>query len=87
MKTDRSHEDHRGCDVLRLIWPQWQGATAEGVAELLREVPLAEARLGYAVGTGVLSCILPPHVGATEVVPGGAGRRPARPGPGGGPGC
>lgn len=55
--------------TLRLVWPQWQGATAENVSSLLPEVPFDEARLGYMVGTAVLTAVLPPHDGPTAVVP------------------
>ncbi|MGO1593523.1 MAG: arginase family protein, partial [Ancrocorticia sp.] len=54
--------------TLRLIWPQWQGAGRDNVAELLPEVPLEEARRAYAVGTRVLEAILPEHDGPTEIV-------------------
>jgi hypothetical protein len=46
MQTDRNNHDPGGGDPLRLIWPQWQGATTEVVADLLPEVPLEEARSG-----------------------------------------
>lgn len=55
--------------TLRLVWPQWQGAGRDNVAGLLPEVPLAQARRGYAVGANVLQAILPAHVGPTEIVP------------------
>lgn len=55
--------------TLRLVWPQWQGAGRDNVAELLSEVPLAQARRGYALGAEVLQMILPEHDGPTEVVP------------------
>lgn len=55
--------------TLRLVWPQWQGATRENVARLLPEVPLGDARLGYATGARVLQAVLPPHSGPTEIVP------------------
>lgn len=55
--------------TLRLVWPQWQGAGRGNVAELLPELPLAQARRGYAVGARVLQAILPEHVGPTEIVP------------------
>lgn len=54
--------------TLRLVWPQWQGATRENVARLLPEVPLGDARLGYATGARVLQAVLPPHPGPTEIV-------------------
>lgn len=55
--------------TLRLIWPQWQGATAENVATLVPELPLPVARRGYAVGAEVLKAILPPHHGPSATVP------------------
>lgn len=54
---------------LRLVWPQWQGAGADTVRALVPELPFEEARRGYAVGTAVLSAILPEHAGPTAVVP------------------
>ncbi|GAC57604.1 putative hydrolase [Gordonia hirsuta DSM 44140 = NBRC 16056] len=45
--------------TLRLVWPQWQGAGQETVAELLPEVALERARRGYAVGAQVLDAVLP----------------------------
>jgi len=54
--------------VLRLVWPQWQGAGRDVVASLLPEVPLGAARRGYAVGAQVLQAILPAHSGPTEFV-------------------
>lgn len=54
---------------LRLLWPQWQGAGAEMVAGLFPEVPLDEARRGYAAGTEVLEAVLPKHDGPTATVP------------------
>jgi len=71
MKIDQSLQDGQRTHVLRLIWPQWQGAATEAVASDYTELPVEEARLGYVVGTTVLSAILPPHDGPTEVVPGG----------------
>jgi arginase len=70
MKSGGSHQDPQQGDTLRLVWPQWQGAATEAVAENFRELPLNEARLGYVAGTQVLSAVLPPHDGPTEVVPG-----------------
>jgi arginase len=55
--------------TLRLIWPQWQGATSENVAALIPELPLATARRGYAVGATVLDAVLPSHPGVTATVP------------------
>lgn len=55
--------------TLRLVWPQWQGAGREVVAHSVPELPLADARRGYALGAAVLSAILPPHNGPTVEVP------------------
>ncbi|MFZ2526865.1 MAG: arginase family protein [Rhodococcus sp. (in: high G+C Gram-positive bacteria)] len=55
--------------TLRLVWPQWQGATRDMVAELTPGIPLDQARRGYAVGTAVLDAILPPHDGPSATVP------------------
>ena len=54
--------------TLRLVWPQWQGAGAATVAELLPGMPVDKARRGYTVGTRVLDTLLPEHNGPTEVV-------------------
>lgn len=54
--------------ALRLIWPQWQGATAENATALVPEVNPALARRGYAVGARMLQAVLPPHAGPTEIV-------------------
>jgi len=55
--------------TLRLVYPQWQGAGADTVAELLPGVPLDSARRAYAVGSRILEAILPAHNGPTEIVP------------------
>lgn len=55
--------------ALRLVWPQWQGATAENAATLVPEVAAERARRGYAVGARVLEASLPPHDGPTVTVP------------------
>jgi arginase len=55
--------------TLRLVWPQWQGAGTSSVRELAPEFPFEVARRGYAVGSAVLSAVLPPHDGPTAVVP------------------
>ncbi len=55
-------------DALRLVWPQWQGATAANAAALVPEVSPERARRGYAVGARVLEAALPPHAGPTFVV-------------------
>ncbi len=48
-----------GSRTLRLVWPQWQGATSANVADLFGEVALERARRGYAVGSTVLEAVLP----------------------------
>ena len=55
--------------TLRLVWPQWQGASVEAIRELFPEVPFEEARRGYAVGAAVLNAVLPAHTGPTALVP------------------
>lgn len=55
--------------TLRLLWPQWQGAGAAMVASLAPELPVEEARRGYAVGTRVLDAVLPAHQGVSVTVP------------------
>lgn len=55
--------------TLRLIWPQWQGAGKDVVSALAPELPLKDARRGYAVGTAVLKAVLPTHDGPTVEVP------------------
>jgi arginase len=63
-----SGSDHDGVN-LRLLWPQWQGASTSSVAALAPEFPLYVARRGYAVGTAVLEAVLPPHDGPTVSAP------------------
>jgi arginase len=55
--------------TLRLVWPQWQGASVESIREFFSEVPFEEARRGYAVGAAVLNAVLPAHSGPTALVP------------------
>jgi len=55
--------------TLRLLWPQWQGATAANIEALFAEQPYEAARLGYWVGSQVLGAVLPRHSGPTAVVP------------------
>lgn len=55
--------------TLRLVWPQFHGATRENVAQLVPEIDYATARKGYAVGARALDAFLPAHTGPTEVVP------------------
>ena len=54
--------------TLRLYFPQWQGAGVESIREFFSEVPLEEARRGYAVGAAVLNAVLPAHSGPTALV-------------------
>ena len=54
--------------ALRLVWPQWQGATAANATALVPEVTADRARRGYAVGARVLQAVLPPHDGPTAIV-------------------
>ncbi|WP_019547349.1 arginase family protein [Streptomyces sulphureus] len=54
---------------LRLVWPEWQGAGAAMVGELLPEFPHATARRGYVAGNRVLQAMLPAHDGPSETVP------------------
>jgi Arginase family len=61
--------------TLRLVWPQWQGASVEAVRTLFSEVPFEDARRGYAVGAAVLNAVLPAHTGPTALVPVEAGDR------------
>ena len=58
-----------GPTTLRLVWPQWQGATRANVEHLLPDVPVSDARHGYATGSRVLQAVLPDHAGPTEIVP------------------
>jgi arginase len=67
--TDPSAAVNENPPTLRLVWPQWQGASMEAVRTLFQEVPLEEARRGYAVGAAVLNAVLPAHSGPTAVVP------------------
>jgi arginase len=55
--------------TLRLLWPQWQRAGTSSVAELASEFPFGIARRGYAVGSAVLTAILPPHQGPVATAP------------------
>ena len=55
--------------TLRLLWPQWQGAAAANVAELVPELEPASGRRAYAVGTSVLQAVLPPAAGPVAEVP------------------
>jgi hypothetical protein len=59
MNTTESGAIKENPRTLRLIWPQWQGAGTESIRGLFSEVPLEEARRGYAVGATVLNAVLP----------------------------
>src|SRR2546426_2068843 len=67
--TDPSATVNENPPTLRLVWPQWQGAGVESIREFFSEVPLEEARRGYAVGAAVLGAVLPAHSGPTALVP------------------
>ncbi len=67
--TDPSATGNENPSTLRLVWPQWQGASVESVRTLFSEVPFDEARRGYAVGASVLNAVLPAHTGPTALVP------------------
>lgn len=55
--------------ALRLICPQYQGATRENRELLIPELDPAQARKGYAIGAHALEVFLPEHDGTTAVVP------------------
>lgn len=67
--TDPSTAVNENLPTLRLVWPQWQGASVESIRKLFSEVPLEQARRGYAVGAAVLNAVLPAHTGPTALVP------------------
>ena len=73
--TDPSATVNENPPTLRLYFPQWQGAGVESVRTLFSEVPLEEARRGYAVGAAVLGAVLPAHSGPTALVPVESGDR------------
>jgi arginase len=73
--TDPSATVNENPPPLRLVWPQWRGASVEAVRTLFSEVPLEEARRGYAVGAAVLNAVLPAHTGPTALVPVESGDR------------
>jgi arginase len=54
--------------ILRLLWPQWQGADVSSVREFA-EFPFDVARRGYAVGSAVLAAVLPTNDGPTVAAP------------------
>jgi arginase len=47
--------------TLRLVWPQWQGAGRDMVAQLTPGIPMDQARHGYVTGTAVLQAGCPPR--------------------------
>lgn len=55
--------------VLRLIWPQWQGAGPSTVASLTPELPFPAAQLGYHLGSHLLQWLAPAATGPEHVVP------------------
>jgi arginase len=67
--TDASAASTEDSQTLRLVWPQWQGASEHAVRTLYTDVPFEVARQSYAVGAAVLSAVLPPHDGPTAVIP------------------
>jgi arginase len=73
--TDSSATVKENAPTLRLYFPQWQGASVEAVRKSFSEVPLEEARRGYAVGAAVLGAVLPAHSGPTALVPVESGDR------------
>lgn len=54
--------------ILRLVWPQWQGAGSTSVRELAPDFAFDVIRRGYEVGTAVLLAVLPAASGPTETV-------------------
>ncbi|BCW58555.1 arginase family protein [Arthrobacter sp. StoSoilB20] len=56
-------------DVLRLLWPQWQGATPGAVAALAPELSQEAGQTGYGLGSAILNHILPAESGRTIAVP------------------
>jgi arginase len=67
--TDSSATVNENPLMLRLYFPQWQGAGVEAIRKSFSEVPFEEARRGYAVGAAVLNAVLPAHSGPTALVP------------------
>lgn len=55
--------------TLRLLWPQWQGATPDMVGTLAPELPLEAAQTGYSLGSVILDRLLPGGSAATVAVP------------------
>ena len=66
--TDPSATVNENPATLRLYFPQWQGAGVESIRTFFSEVPLEEARRGYAAGAAVLDAVLPAHSGPTALV-------------------
>lgn len=73
--TDPAAAVDEDAPALRLVWPRWQGAGAGAVRALVAEVPLEQARRGYAVGSAVLDAVPPAHRGPTALVPVEMGER------------
>ncbi|MDQ0867302.1 arginase family protein [Arthrobacter globiformis] len=63
------HPDPEESKTLRLLWPQWQGAAPQTVAELVPELPLHAAQTGYSLGSSILNALLPTGGGTTVHVP------------------
>ncbi|MFG2730415.1 arginase family protein [Streptomyces canus] len=59
----------RSSRTLRVIWPQWQGASPDVVAMLTPELPFSSAQLGYHLGSRLLQWLVPPTDGPEVVVP------------------
>jgi arginase len=55
--------------TLRLLWPQWQGATPDNIAALIPELPTKAAETGYSLGSTILAALLPASDGPTVTVP------------------
>ncbi|WP_203567744.1 arginase family protein [Aestuariimicrobium ganziense] len=55
--------------VLRLVWPQWQGASPQSVAPLTAPMPYAAAQRGYSLGSRILELVAPVGGADTVVVP------------------
>lgn len=69
MITSSDAQSSPTTDVLRLLWPQWQGATPGTVAALTPELPQEAAQTGYSLGSAILDHILPAESGRTITVP------------------
>ncbi len=69
MTTALHSPSDSGSKTLRLLWPQWQGATPEIVAALAPELPPRAAQAGYSLGSAILERLLPAAAGPTITVP------------------